>query len=266
MATLAFERGASTLGQQLAFENELREIIEVAGQNGAARDAGLRQRLAQAWIRLRVMRLHALRSARAAARGACRRRPVSKLYWCNWHRDLGELAMDVLGAGTVPERALRPARLQRLFLFTRADTIYGGHKPDPAQRDRRARARASAARSRGRVTAHSAAPATLRPAHGLSPARPSSSPPPPAPASGSPPPAAAPRRAPRSSLSRRARAPPGRGRRARGAARGTAPAIVCDVTARSTFGASSTGGRRAWARSTSWSTTRPRRDGERWST
>ena len=28
MGTLAFERGASTLGQQLAFENELRDVTE----------------------------------------------------------------------------------------------------------------------------------------------------------------------------------------------------------------------------------------------
>src|SRR5450432_3128900 len=46
MATLAFERGASTLGQQLGFENELREVIETARVNGSARDAGMRQRIA----------------------------------------------------------------------------------------------------------------------------------------------------------------------------------------------------------------------------
>ena len=38
MGTLAFERGASTLGQQLAFENELREITAVARSNGAVDD------------------------------------------------------------------------------------------------------------------------------------------------------------------------------------------------------------------------------------
>ena len=32
MGTLAFERGASTLGQQLAFENELVDITETAQQ------------------------------------------------------------------------------------------------------------------------------------------------------------------------------------------------------------------------------------------
>ena len=40
MGTLAFERGASTLGQQLGFENELAEIVDAARANGAARRSG----------------------------------------------------------------------------------------------------------------------------------------------------------------------------------------------------------------------------------
>jgi alkylation response protein AidB-like acyl-CoA dehydrogenase len=51
---------------------------------------------------------------------------VSKLLWANWHRDLGELAMDVVGkAGLVAEDGKFDA-WQHLYLFTRADTIYGG--------------------------------------------------------------------------------------------------------------------------------------------
>ncbi len=40
MGTLAFERGASTLGQQLSFENELREITDLARANGIAHRSG----------------------------------------------------------------------------------------------------------------------------------------------------------------------------------------------------------------------------------
>ena len=36
MGTLEFERGASTLGQQMLFHNELDQIIEVAKRNGKA--------------------------------------------------------------------------------------------------------------------------------------------------------------------------------------------------------------------------------------
>jgi alkylation response protein AidB-like acyl-CoA dehydrogenase len=40
-----------------------------------------------------------------------------------FHRGLGELAMDVLGAAAM---ATENSALQRLFLFSRADTIYAG--------------------------------------------------------------------------------------------------------------------------------------------
>ena len=53
---------------------------------------------------------------------------VLKLLWSRWHQELGELAMDVLGAPSLLARGA-PYDLddwQRLFLFSRADTIYGG--------------------------------------------------------------------------------------------------------------------------------------------
>jgi alkylation response protein AidB-like acyl-CoA dehydrogenase len=57
---------------------------------------------------------------------------VSKLLWANWHRGLGELAMDVAGkSGLVlegPPDGGSPDfdEWQRLYLFSRSDTIYGG--------------------------------------------------------------------------------------------------------------------------------------------
>jgi alkylation response protein AidB-like acyl-CoA dehydrogenase len=48
---------------------------------------------------------------------------IHKLFWATFHRELGELAIDVLGpAGVVGA----DNRLARLFLYSRADTIYGG--------------------------------------------------------------------------------------------------------------------------------------------
>jgi len=129
MGTLAFERGASTLGQQLGFENELGQITDIARKNGAADDPVMRQRLARSWIGLRIMRFNALRTL-SALRGdeLTREGMITKLYWATWHRELGELAMDVLGADAAIAEGLpyELTTLQRLFLFTRADTIYGG--------------------------------------------------------------------------------------------------------------------------------------------
>ncbi len=129
MGTLAFERGASTLGQQLSFQTELDSVIEVARANGASTDPSIRRRIADMWARLRVMRLNALRTL-SGGDGARLSRPamINKLYWATWHRDLGELAMDVLGpdAELVDGWPYELTAAQRLFLFSRSDTIYAG--------------------------------------------------------------------------------------------------------------------------------------------
>ncbi len=129
MGTLAFERGASTLGQQQLFRNELAQVIESAQGNGAARDPVMRQRLADAWIGLEIMRYNALRVlSRADAPELSREAMITKIYWATWHRELGTLAMDVLGAESeiLEDAPYELTALQRLYLFTRADTIYAG--------------------------------------------------------------------------------------------------------------------------------------------
>jgi alkylation response protein AidB-like acyl-CoA dehydrogenase len=127
MGTLAFERGASTLGQQLSFENELREITEIARDRRMTDRGAVRDRLAEAWITLRVMRYHALRTLTAMETGAVTpATAIHKLLWASFHRALGELAVDVLGMDGVAARAGGDDRLARLFLYSRADTIYGG--------------------------------------------------------------------------------------------------------------------------------------------
>ncbi len=129
MGTLTFERGTSTLGQQLSFEREFEHLVTVAKEKGAANNPIIRDRLARAFCELKVMRLNALRTLSHLQHGELSREAmINKLYWATWHRDLGELAMEILGPeGDVAANApynLTP--LQRLFLFTRADTIYAG--------------------------------------------------------------------------------------------------------------------------------------------
>ena len=128
MGTLAFERGASTLGQQLAFQNELDAIFEAARNNGRSQDPVMRQRLADAWIGLRIMRYNTLRMLSKQEAELSREALIFKLYWATWHRELGRLAMDVLGAAAeVTEgEPYQLSPLQRMYLFTRADTVYAG--------------------------------------------------------------------------------------------------------------------------------------------
>ncbi|GGW52389.1 acyl-CoA dehydrogenase family protein [Streptomyces xantholiticus] len=129
MATLGFERGVSTLGLQVGFRRELETLIGLAKRNGAADDPLIRDRLARAWTGLETIRFNALRMLDAVAAGVPGpEASIGKIFWATWHRELGELAMDVCGAGGMLA-AGEPYDLddwQRLYLFSRADTIYAG--------------------------------------------------------------------------------------------------------------------------------------------
>ena len=96
----------------------------------------IRDRLARAWVGLEVIRAYALDTLGEPA-GAGVEASVLKVLWSRWHQALGELAMDVRGAGSMVGAPMAGGpigaaagdeldRWQRLFLFGRAETIYGG--------------------------------------------------------------------------------------------------------------------------------------------
>ncbi|MBF6337755.1 acyl-CoA dehydrogenase family protein [Nocardia abscessus] len=127
MGTLTFERGISTLGQQIRFARELADIEALARRTGAADDPLIADRIDRAWVGLRVLRAHAMRTMEGAGvDDGAGQASVAKLLWANWHRGLGELAMAVLGARGLVAGEDDLNEWQRLYLFTRADTIYGG--------------------------------------------------------------------------------------------------------------------------------------------
>lgn len=132
MGLLALERGVSTLVQQIGFAAELERVLAAYAASGAP-DPAVRERLVRQWAELRTMRWNALRTLGAA--GDAGAPSVAKLLWGGWHRRLGELAVEVRGAAASAGPPAWAPRLpyelgldeaQRLFLFTRADTIYGG--------------------------------------------------------------------------------------------------------------------------------------------
>lgn len=131
MGLLGFERGISTLAQQVGFERELEATIDLARHHGKVHDPVIRQRLMRAHTGLQLLKWNALRSMGAGVPGP--EASISKLFWGTWHRDLGELMMDIMGAdalvGDLANNNGFPYELtleQKLFLFTRSDTIYGG--------------------------------------------------------------------------------------------------------------------------------------------
>jgi alkylation response protein AidB-like acyl-CoA dehydrogenase len=130
MGTLGNERaGTTVLPFQASFEREMANLLDLARARGLSRDPVLRQRLAQAWCGLRIMRFNNDRLLTAALRS---QHPgpessINKLHWSHWHRDFGELLVDVSGADALIVRdgyELDP--IQHTFLNARAETIYGG--------------------------------------------------------------------------------------------------------------------------------------------
>ncbi|WP_370500057.1 acyl-CoA dehydrogenase IpdE1 [Mycolicibacterium sp. jd] len=127
MGTLTFERGVSTLGQQIRYAHEHSNLVELAKRTGAADDPLIRERLTRSWAGLKAMRSYALATMDLEGAGAAvGKDSVSKLLWANWHRELGEIAMDVQGMAGLTLPGGEFDEWQRLYLFSRSDTIYGG--------------------------------------------------------------------------------------------------------------------------------------------
>jgi len=121
----------------MAFQRELDHITSTARANGRWEDPVLRDRIVSLAIRVRIMRWNATRALRTDDNAQLPREAmINKLYWAELHRDMGEVAVDVLGAGALLTRysaadegdagELEMSADHKLFFFSRSDTIYGG--------------------------------------------------------------------------------------------------------------------------------------------
>jgi alkylation response protein AidB-like acyl-CoA dehydrogenase len=133
MATLGFERGTAFLSQQLAFQRELQDLIDVAHKRGATEDPVIRQELADSYVGVQIMKFNGMRMLTSLVKTGVLgpESSIGKLYWSNWHRTLGERAMHVLGSDALvvedaPSGEYKIDELHRSFMFSRAETIYAG--------------------------------------------------------------------------------------------------------------------------------------------
>ncbi len=128
MGTLGFERGTAFLAQQLRFAAEYRTVVEFAKQRGLADDPLVRQRLADAYTGLEIMRLTGLRTVtRILTSGTPGpESSIGKLHWSKWHQRLGELEMDLMGADGQILSDGQIGDYQYTFQFSRSHTIYAG--------------------------------------------------------------------------------------------------------------------------------------------
>ena len=128
MATLGFERGTAFLAQQLRFANEYKNLLGAARERGRTDDPVIRQRLADVWIGLEIMRWTGLRtiSQLLTDKPLGPESSIGKLHWSRWHQRLGELAMDVYGMESLIESTPEVNDARYNFLFARSHTIYAG--------------------------------------------------------------------------------------------------------------------------------------------
>ena len=131
MTTLGNERGGSATIQHLRFEREFWDLVALARTNGKDRDPLIRQQLAWAYSQVEIMRYQGLRTLAGlvAKREPGPEASINKLFWSEYHRRFGELAMEIAGiqALTRPEGSgYATTRWQSAFLGSRAETIYAG--------------------------------------------------------------------------------------------------------------------------------------------
>ena len=131
MTTLGHERGGRATVAHLGFEREFWELVETARKRGKTADPLVRQRLAWAYTQVELMRYSGLRTLAqlAAGRPPGPEASVAKLFWSEYHKRLGEIAIGIEGA----DGLLRPdgdgypvSSWQSVFLSSRAGTIYSG--------------------------------------------------------------------------------------------------------------------------------------------
>ena len=131
MTTLGNERGGNAATQHLQFRSEFWELVEIAKKLGKTDDPIVRQQLAWAYTNVELMRMQGLRvlAGIAAGKGLGPESSINKLFWSEYHKKLGEFAMNVLGPDAIAARetdAVDVGKWWRKFLGARAETIYAG--------------------------------------------------------------------------------------------------------------------------------------------
>ncbi len=137
MTTLTHERGSASFGTQMHIKRALDDIIDVAKtvrRNGhlLSKDPIVRQKLAEAYIRVDLMRLNNYRTMTRQLRGqpSGPEASLDKLYWSEAHQALQEIGQELLGMHSQlsPASSYYPTDvdLQFAFLFSRAETIFSG--------------------------------------------------------------------------------------------------------------------------------------------
>jgi len=148
-STLAFERGQSATTGFRRFADEFALLLDASREHRLDTDPRIRQRLAEFYTKVQILRINGLRtlSAQLAGRpdeGVKALGATNKMFWSEMHQQAMELALDLYGAGAMlvdsgPDAASWPGALRAerrpgypvspmisAFFFSRSETIWGG--------------------------------------------------------------------------------------------------------------------------------------------
>jgi alkylation response protein AidB-like acyl-CoA dehydrogenase len=143
MTLLGHERGGRATTAAYLYRAELDRIVQAARDRGRTDDPVVRDRLAWAHMHVELIRLTGIRTVERFLSGgeAGPESAIFKLLCTEYHKRVADLALDILGAeamapsGEAPLSAIptdqpggrgSPAGFVRVFLNSRAGTIYGG--------------------------------------------------------------------------------------------------------------------------------------------
>ncbi|MEI7548418.1 MAG: acyl-CoA dehydrogenase family protein, partial [Actinomycetota bacterium] len=141
MTLLGYERGEAAATGPIRYQGELDRLLLLAKERGVADDVLIRQRLAACYGKVQIMRWNGMRVLTQFLHG---HHPgpdgaISKLYWSEFHKEITELAVDILGAEAMTPAGRKPSTAFQCddagapnsswswvgtFLNARAGTIY----------------------------------------------------------------------------------------------------------------------------------------------
>jgi len=140
---LGVERGEEAATNPLLFKAEVERLVELARLYGKDQDPVVRQRIAWCWSKVEIMRYLGYRILTGWLKGAepGPESSIAKLYWSEYHTEVTDLAMDIMGlhgqvpVGRQPLRTYRAddpgaanssASWSTTYLIARSGTIYAG--------------------------------------------------------------------------------------------------------------------------------------------
>jgi alkylation response protein AidB-like acyl-CoA dehydrogenase len=143
MSLLGLERGDEAATNPIMFRAEIDRLIELARERGRSDDPVIRQRLARCYSRAEIMRHlgNRILTQWLQEEPLGIEASISKLYWSEHHREVTNLAMDLIGPEAMVPTGRRPLRHYRtddpgapnstaswstVWLTAMSGTIYAG--------------------------------------------------------------------------------------------------------------------------------------------